>query len=131
MKHGTADIREIVIDDPQEFHRRVGVIVPSPRLKPLGLSPFSFSGAFNGSEVAELLEFCGEDPAYHIVSMPPSGWYVNRYIPGCNVYFLARGDAYPGMKSHLYLHKGLELFLEEGTQAALSIITKIDGSDDT
>ena len=130
MKHATSDTIDKFIDDPWEFHRQVGSINFRPLLKPLGLEPFSVTGAFDESDAEELQEFCQSNSGYHIVSLTPSLWYLNRYVPGCRLYLLAEGDANPALRSHLYLNKGLELFLEDGAKAALSVIAKINGSAD-
>ena len=131
MNDLASNIGDEIISDPWEFNRRVGVINFAPKLRPLGFKTFSITGSFYESDIPELQEFCEQRPAYHIVSMTSSHWYINRYVPGSRIYRLANGDSNPQLRSHLYLHKGLKLFLEDGSQAALAVIAKINRCNDT
>jgi hypothetical protein len=115
-----------IIDDIHIFYRRVGLIKYSGRLIPLGLTTDNIGAMFRCSQIDELLEFCSENPAYHIVSGTSPGMCTNRYVEGCTIYMLAKGDKNPNLVLNPYIKKGHELFMEEMHEKVLAIIADMD-----
>ena len=71
------------------------IVVDPNEILWLGFDPFSQTGAFQQSETTSLLDFCAQNPEYHIVTYTSDHRYINRYVPDQRVYRLATGDKNP------------------------------------
>ena len=89
------DNRVELILDAEAFHKAVRIIVDRDEILWLGFDPFSQIGSFRQRDVPSLLEFCVNNPEYHIVTYTSGHRYVNRYVPDQRVYMLATGDKNP------------------------------------
>lgn len=79
------------------FCRQVGMIFHVPDLKQLGLQTENIGGAFRGDDVDDLLDFCAQNPQFHVVTSLGKGMYVNRYHSKGLSFFLANGDRSPDL----------------------------------
>ncbi len=84
-----------LFDDHMEFARAVKQISDYVRLCEMGFTTHSLTGSFFHADVPELLEFCRENPEFHITSMVDDGIIVNRYDPNGGVFKLAEGEKDP------------------------------------
>jgi len=85
---------ELVVES-DTFHKAVKIIVDPDELHWLGFDPFSQIGAFQQSDIPSLLDFCQQNPEYHVVTYTSDHRYVNRYVPDQRVYRLATGEKNP------------------------------------
>ena len=111
-----------ITDDANLFYQRTGLISHFEELLSLGFARSDYSGAFWGPQVEALINYCKNDPCYHIITITVPGRYENRYIPGKNLYYLADGDQNPTLILDLLLHKSLSHFAKEGLTKAFAII---------
>ena len=119
-----------VTDDYQSFLKRTGTLTYYKDLEDMGFQMFNVCGFFMVTQTSELLQFCEDNPNYHILTMTRPGYYENRYVPDQMVYHLANGEKNPNLVLNLFLHKNPELFLEEGFAKALAIISQVNGGDE-
>ena len=69
-----------LIDNIVNFYRRIGIMLNHDEaLARLGFKLDNVSGAFGSSWIDDLLEFCTQNPQYHIVTMTVPGRLENRY----------------------------------------------------
>ena len=67
-----------VTDDFQSFLERTGTLTYYKYV----------CGFFMVTQIPELLQFCEENPNYHILTMTHPGYYENRYVAEKEVYHL-------------------------------------------
>jgi hypothetical protein len=65
-----------------------------------GIVPDHITGEFYEDRIDELKAFCAKWPFLHIISCNQYELY-NRYVPGCEFYCLAQGDADPTIEAKL------------------------------
>jgi hypothetical protein len=83
-----------ISDDLHTFFKRVGKVWIYDELKFLDLEPEMMTGEFRCYSVHSLIDFCGSNPEYHIISRKDGKVY-NRFMPKARAYYLADGDADP------------------------------------
>ena len=120
-----------LIDDIGSFYRRVGIILNHDgQLERLGFKLEYVSGGFGPSWIGELLEFCAQNPEYHIVTMTIPGRLENRYVPGRNLHHLANGDKNPCLVFHPFAtSSSASLFMEKVASAISAIISDVNRGD--
>ena len=125
---GYGDRIELIVDIC-EFYERVGMVAPYTALERLGLATnlcFSFYWA---EDLPQLLDFCRDNPEYHIISSDTPGRLVNRYLPGAKTYSLAKGDRNPNLVLNPLVNSKRALVHEEMICSALAIMNDIDTGD--
>ena len=115
-----------ITDDCDLFYERTGILRRPSQLQALGIPSDDIGTAFWEKSTGMLLEFCVENPRYHVVSAS-SGRFENRYVPGRNIYMLAEGDRNPNFVLDMCLKKNPNLLMEEMLDQALAMHTSIDG----
>jgi len=80
------------------FYCRIGLIRDLYLLQDLGILSDNAIGGFWPSKLPKLVEFCQENPAYHIVSWKDFNLY-NRVSKEADGFYLADGDREPEMES--------------------------------
>jgi hypothetical protein len=113
-------------DDIAMFYGRTGIICNNEQLEWLDLHPHESFGLFDESQAAVLLDFCANNPQYHIISGTQPGRMENRFVPGQRIYYLADGDDYPHLVLNIFLKKNVFSLAEEMFDAALAIIPDVD-----
>ena len=114
-----------ITDEVDVFTRRTGLLWSQWQVEKLGFHREEISGMFGDSSVGMLLEFCAENPEYHIVSAS-CGRFENRYFPHKNVYMLAEGDNSPNLVLDMCLKKDPNLLMEEMLEEGLAINHSVD-----
>lgn len=85
-----------IVTTISEFKEEVKIIDDWRRLHKLGLfCKTSSRGAFELSETDEMIDFCKQNPQFHIVSTFPDGLTWNRFHPKAETYYLAEGNPEP------------------------------------
>jgi len=77
-----------------EFMKVVGIIHGDIKIKALGLEPCCITGDFCRAHVEPALEYCKNNPDFHIISFNRNG-YFNRFVEGSSSYGIAEGDPNP------------------------------------
>lgn len=98
--------------DCDEFEKQTGMIFEPEKVVNIGLYTKDLTATFYKSEVRDLLDFCAENPKYHIVTILTPSIYVNRYDERARVFYLADGDQDPDYM--LNLTGQWEWIFEEG-----------------
>ncbi|MBF0441361.1 MAG: hypothetical protein HQK54_05605 [Oligoflexales bacterium] len=114
-----------ITDDHSLFVKKTGMLCRPHQLIELGFRMDNISCMFWESEAEALLQFCKENPEYHIISAT-NGRFENRYVPSRNVYMLAKSDKDPNFILDMCLKKSPSLVAKEGLEEALAIISNID-----
>lgn len=84
-----------IIKDIREFRLRTGLLIDL-EFEPIDLVPNGLTGVFNQNRLPELVDFCRENPVYHIISfIRPSPIRVNAPIQKAVFYMLGNGDNDP------------------------------------
>ena len=117
-----------VTNDIGPFYRRIGLLCTYPQLEWLGFYLDNSEGMFTLSQSRMLLEFCRDNPEYHVVTCTHPGRLENRYVPGKNVYLLAEGDKNPNLVLDMFWKKNACLLEEEMFDQALAIASNVDRS---
>jgi hypothetical protein len=84
-----------VTTDFSEFFDTVGLIIDQRRLRALGLQIENVTGTISPHEIEDVLDFCAQNPQYHVVSMIGEGIFLNRYDPRGDRFQLCDGDNDP------------------------------------
>ncbi|MBF0442653.1 MAG: hypothetical protein HQK54_12170 [Oligoflexales bacterium] len=114
-------------DNVHAFFRQTGIILNHEELEWLGFQlKNGFTTIFGDSEVPLIIQFCEENPEYHIITMTQPGHIENRYVPGKRVYYLAKGDKNPNLVLNPFIGPNAPLFIEKVTNQALTIISDIN-----
>lgn len=87
--------------DCDEFDRQTGMICDPEKVRSLGLYTKDVIASFYKSDVQDLLDFCAENPKYHIVTILTPSIYVNRYDDRASMFHLANGDQDPNYMLNL------------------------------
>ena len=116
-------------DNVHSFFQRTGIIVNGDELEWLGLNSYSFTATFLESVVHMIVDFCKNNPEYHIITVTSPGHMENRYVPGKRVYYLAKGDKNPNLALNPFVGENAELFTEKVMDTALAIISDINRSN--
>ena len=116
-------------DNVHSFFRRTGIIVNDDELEWLGLNLSCFTPIFGESEEHVIVDFCRNNPEYHIITMTYPGHMENRYVSSKRAYFLAKGDKNPNLALNPFVGENAELITEKVMDQALSIISDVNGGD--
>ena len=129
MPASAAEYKMELSHDISAFYRRTGTILNANELIWLGLKADDLTAIFGESEVNILLEFCKDNPEYHIVTIAEQGRLENRYVPGKRVHYLAKGDKNPNLAVNPFVGPDAELYAERVMQSILSVASGMKGSD--
>ena len=108
-----------------DFNRRVGLITNFYDLEELGLSGHDFSGSFAQQCLPNLIQFCRENRAYHILSSDGPGRLLNRIVEGKTFYKIGDGDKDPVLVLNYLLDPQWPVAYEAGISAALAELDDI------
>ena len=109
----------------EDFNRQVGLINNYYDLEWLGLTGQDFSGAFGSWHLPQLIDFCRENPEYHIVSSDGPGRFVNCLLPDKVQYMIANKDNDPALVLNYLLDPQWPLLWEDGISSALAELDNI------
>jgi hypothetical protein len=98
-----------LISDRYKFKHYTGMILDFREIQWLGLTLDNTVGMFCDERINTLLRFVEVNRDYHIVTSDSAYRWINRYIPGYDVYYLAEGNKNP----YLVLHTNLEIEREQ------------------
>ena len=96
-----------------DFVATVQVIHDYREIMWLDLEPRSAGAKFFADDIGTLQQFCRDNPTYHIVTCTGPHRLVNTYVPGCRVYYLAKGDKNPLLILNFPLTSDFELLNED------------------
>ena len=126
--YANEDRLELVFDIP-EFYRRVGIVTPYTQLLALGLPVCDFSSGVYNDAVLPMVEFCAENPDYHMITILSGGRTINKFVPGERIYQLARGDKNPNLMLSVFGDPDRALVEEDMICAALAVLRDADDGD--
>ena len=118
-----------VIADINEFYTRVHTISNDEELRFLGFNVDSVVGTFHEEDLADLKQFCKDNPEFHIVTQTHPGRHVNRLIEKSDHYTLADGDANPNLILNPFAGENPELVMEDLFSKAFTEFRKIYRGD--
>lgn len=98
-----------LITDRHAFKRQTGMIVDFREIQWLGFTLDNTAGMFCDERVSALVRFVEANRDYHIVTSDSKYRWLNRFVPGYEVYYLAEGDKNP----YLVVHTNLEIEREQ------------------
>lgn len=110
---------ELIVQS-RDFNRRVGLIKNYYDLEWLGLSGHDFCGAFRRCFLPQLIQFCKENPEYHIVTSDGPGRLINRLVEEKSFYLIGVGDKDPALVLNYLLDPAWPVSYEDGVSAALA-----------
>ena len=113
-----------VLFDIKQFYDRVGMVVTYMEVEWLDLPVVDIGGTFDEEHVPQLLQFCAENPEFHIVTCTGPWRLANKYVTGKRVYMLASGDQNPYLVLNSALDPNRALVAEEVICAALAILNQ-------
>ena len=125
---GYEDRVELMVDINKYF-RRVGMICDFRELAWLGFDMGIYLSIFSQHLVPQLLTFCRENPEYHVVTSISAGRWVNKYVPDCRCYKLAKGDKNPNLVLNPLVSPERALVDEEVICSAITMLNNTDTSD--
>lgn len=86
-----------VIGNLKEFRRRT-ILVVDLDFEFINITPNSRLGIFNRERLSELVDFCKDNPEYHIISFLENGGVeINDAVEAAALYMLGRGDKDPDL----------------------------------
>jgi len=109
----------------RDFNQRVGLVKDFYELEWLGLSGHDFCGSFGRSCLPQLVQFCDDNPEYHILTCDGPGRYVNRLVADKSFYMIGDGDKNPNLLLNRLLHPHWQVLYEDGVSAALAEMDNI------
>ena len=109
----------------EDFNRRVGLINNYYDLEWLGLSGHDFCGAFEFGFLPQLIQFCEDNPEYHLLTCDGPGRLLNRLVQGKSFYKIGNGDTEPALVNNYLLDPQWPLLLEDGISSALTELDNI------
>lgn len=112
------------------FYKRVGKIWLYEDFEFLGLAEDFPLGMCFPDRVSRLLEFCSENPGYHVLSGIGHRTY-NQYLPNAERYYIGSGDQDPSLMFDLLDSLSAEQFLQVGYTKFASVVGKVKRSEDT
>ncbi|MBF0441546.1 MAG: hypothetical protein HQK54_06550 [Oligoflexales bacterium] len=115
-----------VTEDYNLFIERTGLLLSQRQVTALGIRTDNIGATFWESSTGMLLDFCKENPMYHVVTIIRPGRIENRYIPRKNIYMLASGDKNPKLVLDMCLKKDPNLFIEGMLEEALAMSCSVD-----
>ena len=115
-----------MVDDFSQFRERTGLLCSLSEVETLGFHVDNIAGTFWESHIPMLLDFCKENPLYHVVTSTRPGRFENKYIPHRNLYILAEGDKNPNLIFDIAHNKNTNLLYEEMFEEALAIRPSIN-----
>jgi len=89
-----------IILDCNEFMDTAGIVRGDIKVKALGLTPCCVTGTFCREHKDQILEYCAENPDFHVISFHYNG-YFNRFVEQSTCYGLGQGDSNPSL-TYLY-----------------------------
>ncbi len=78
-----------------EFWQRTAILVDY-EFENVDIMPSSAFG-FDNHRLAELKQFCGRNPDFHIISLVNGCLYFNKVMKNATQYYLAQGDSNPDL----------------------------------
>ena len=111
--------------ESDRFNRRVGLITIFYDLEWLGLSGHDFCGAFWRCFLPQLIQFCKENPEYHIVTSDGPGRLLNRLVEEKSFYMIGVGDKDPALVLNYLLDPAWPVSYEDGISEALAQLDNI------
>ena len=111
-------------NEHNRFCKRVGRVWLYHILSFLDLEPDALSGHFEPRKVQTLIDFCAENPEYHILSCNDHKIY-NKYIANANFYYLADGDQEPDLLFDFEARLSIEDFLQVGHVMFAAVIGNV------
>ena len=115
------DKLDIMVSTPA-FYDRTGIVSDYQEIEWLGFELDNLVGIFSQEDLPELLIFCKENPAYHIITCTAPGRLVNKYLPGHKCYRLASGDRNPNLVLNWCLDPMRPLIHEKLICEALTVL---------
>ena len=76
-----------------------------------------------------MVEFCAENPDYHMITILSGGRTINKFVPGERIYQLARGDKNPNLMLSVFGDPKRALVEEDMICAALAVLRDVDDGD--
>ncbi|MBM4252921.1 MAG: hypothetical protein FJ146_13195 [Deltaproteobacteria bacterium] len=121
-------IFDVTADELQQFFKQVGKVWIYEELKFLDLEPDMMTGEFWGDKVQSLIDFCEENPKYHVISCSGRKIY-NKYVPDAFSYHLADGNSDPGLFFDFESRLSIQELLQIGYTMFAPVIGKINSGD--
>ena len=115
---------ELMVESDR-FNRRVGLITIFYDLEWLGLSGHDFSGLFRSCFIPQLIQFCKENPEYHILTSGGPGRLLNHLVEGKSFYMIGDGDKDPALVLNYLLDPQWPISYEDGISEALAELNNI------
>ena len=125
---GYEDRVELTVDI-HRFFARVGIVFDYRELAWLGFELGTDLSLFRLQHLPQLLAFCLANPDYHVVSSTAPGRLVNKYVPDCRSYRLAKGDKNPNLVLDPLVNPERALVDEEVICSALAMLNNPDTGD--
>ena len=110
---------ELIVQS-RDFNRRVGLIKNYYDLEWLGLSGHDFCRAFRRCFLPQLIQFCKENPEYHIVTSDGPGRLINRLVEEKSFYLIGVGEKDPALVLNYLFDPHWPVSYEDGVSAALA-----------
>ncbi len=86
----------VIIPTLQEFlHRTVPLV--DYEFEDADIVPDTITGDFRADRLAELQDFCRQNPEYHIISIIDACLYFNKIVCYAQDFHLAQGDSNPDL----------------------------------
>ena len=102
------------------FNKRVGLVKNYYEIEWLGLTGHDFCGSFGRSCLPQLIQFCKDNPEYHIVSCDGPGRYINRLVAHQSFYMIGDGDKDPNLVLNSLLDPQWQVLYEDGVSSGLA-----------
>ena len=115
---------ELIVES-EEFNRRVGLITNFYDIEWLGLSGHDFCGSFRCCFLPQLIQFCKDNPEYHILTSDGPGRLINRLVYGKDFYKIGDGDTDPALVLNYLLDPQWPILWEDGISYALAELDHI------
>ena len=119
-----------LIDNIHVFFRRTGKLSYYKELEWLGFQLESITGGFRQTQVVMLLDFCKNNPEYHIITQTHPGRYINCFIPGKRSYFLGNGEKNANLVLNPFIRSNADLFAENMLDTTLAMFADINRGND-
>ena len=109
----------------RDFNRRVGLITNYYDLEWLGLTGHDFCGTFECRFLPQLIQFCKDNPEYHILTSSGPGRLINCLVEGNDFYKVGDGDKDPALVLNYLLDPQWLVSYEDGISSALAELDNV------